>query len=496
MTPVPAPLREKLRQADELRVQGRFDDARALGEEILRAEPRCFDALYLLGVTAAQTGNPGAAVTLIDKALAINPGHAAAYCNRGAAQQALGQLDAALGSYEKAVSIKADYALAHNNRGYLLAVLGRPGEALQSFDAAIRSRADYAEAHVGRGNAFKALNQLQAALDCYDRAIALRADYAEAYFNRAIARLLDGDFERGWIDFEWRWRKPQGSAGKLWRDFPQPLWLGAESIAAKTLFVHCETGLGDTLQFCRYAKLLSDLRARVILQVQPPLIGVLAGLAGVSQLLAEGDAPPDFDYHCPLLSLPLAFKTRLGSIPAPGKYLTVGAARVAQWRAKLADSAKPCVGLIWRGDPNNREDRSRSIPLREFLQQLPTGPRYVSLQREVQESERQAIAANPAVSIIAETLDFADTAAVCECLDLVISVDTSVAHLSAALAGRTWILLSFSPDCRWLLHRQDSPWYPSVTLYRQEGIGDWRGVLARVAADLMREFPGEQSARR
>ena len=393
-----------------------------------------------------------------------------------------------MASFDAAIAIRADYALAHANRGTVLTALGRPHDALASFEHALALAPDFPEAYVGRGNAFKELNQLQPALESYDRAVALRADFAEAHFNRAIVLLLLGDLEAGWQAYEWRWRKPGGSAGKPRRDLPQPLWLGAESLEAKTLLIHCEKGLGDTLQFCRYVRLAAERRARVILQVQAPLVELLSGLDGAAQVLSEESSPSGFDYHCPLLSLPLAFGTRLENIPAPARYLSGDAGRSAEWRRRLGDTA-PRIGLVWRGDPTNPDDRNRSVALQDMLPHLSPGARYFSLQKALTEAERRAFESNPDLSIAAAELSFADAAAVCECLDLVISVDTSIAHLSAALGRPTWILLPFSPDCRWLLGRDDSPWYPSVKLYRQARSGDWCDVLARVGADLTQAFP-------
>lgn len=541
-----ARFQELVRRVSELRRSGQLKEALELFEEVLRTEPQSFEALYRAGVVAAQLGIPHVALGLLDRSIGIDPDNAAAHCNRGVVLQSLERLAAALASFDTAVAIKADYALAHKNRGNVLDAVGRweaalesydtaieidsdfaeahcgrgnvlqklgrsdaalasydrairidpylveahsnrgvaltavsrLSDALASFDRAIVIRPDYAEAHVGRGNAFKELNRLDDALVDYNRAITLRADYAEAHFSRAITLLLRGDLEQGWLDYEWRPRK---------RDLSQPPWLGAEPIAAKSLLVHSEKGLGDTLQFCRYVKLLSERGARVILQVQAPLRDVLATLEGASCVVAEGDSLPDVDYQCPLLSLPLAFKTTLQTIPLSRKYLHADAHKAAAWRARLGQPKKPRIGLVWRGDPNNRDDRNRSIPLSEVLKHLPVRFDYFALQKQLTESESM-MQAFPRRSASIDELDFPQTAALIECLDLLISVDTSVAHLGAALGQKTWILLPFSPDCRWLLNRCDSPWYPTVKLYRQHTLGDWAGVLARVAADLDQEF--------
>jgi tetratricopeptide (TPR) repeat protein len=358
--------------------------------------------------------------------------------------------------------------------------------ALVSYDRIIAIKPDFADAYSNRGASFAALNRPNEALASFDQAIAIDPDHVEAHFGRAITWLLLGDFPRGWREFEWRWKTPQGRAMQRHKDILQPAWLGAEDIAEKTILLHCERGLGDTLQFCRFAKLVNDLGATVLLQVQEALVEILDQLDGVAQVFADTRQSPPFDLHCPLLSLPTALKIELSSIPA-GKYLRAPLARVARWRGRLGESSEPRIGLVWRGDPDNPVDSRRSLALAQLLSHLPAGYRYLSLQKDLNEPERRIVAAHALDFSQSQDMNFAETAALCECLDLVISVDTSVAHLSAALGQKTWILLPFDADCRWLLDRSDGPWYRSATLYRQARSGDWDGVLARVAADLNRE---------
>jgi len=296
-------------------------------------------------------------------------------------------------------------------------------------------------------------------------------------------RLLHGDFENGWLDYEWRPKHRE-------RHLPQPRWRGFEPLAGKTILVYCEQGLGDTLQFCRYVQWLADLGAKVILEVQPRLTGLLSRLQGVSQLLAAGDPLPAFNYHCPLLSLPLAFKTALATIPTTPRYLSTDANRVSYWRAKLSEKAKIRIGLMWSGNPDNKRDRYRSIRLCELLQYLPAEFQYVSLQNEVREIDAETLHSSPQIlNFAGEQRDFDDAAALCECMDLIISVDTSVAHLGGALGKETWILLSSTPDWRWLLDRTDSTWYPTAKLYRQDtDDAGWGAVLKRLSADLLSRF--------
>jgi hypothetical protein len=365
--------------------------------------------------------------------------------------------------------------------------------ALASYDRLIAIQPDLADAYSNRGAVLAALNRWTEGLANFDSAIAVSPDHAEAHFGRAIIWLLQGDFTRGWAEFEWRWKTPQGRILQKHKGLPQSAWLGAQDIAGKTILLYGERGLGDTLQFCRFAKSVRDLGATVLLQIQEPLLEVLDQVEGVSQVLADTRPAPSFDVHCPLLSLPLALKIELATIPA-AKYLSAPRSRVAHWRATLGEPSKPRIGLAWRGDPDNPDDRKRSLALAQLLPHLPGGIEYLSLQKELSEAEQRIVAAHCIGFGPRQELTFADTAALCECLDLVISVDTSIAHLSAALGRKTWILLPFNADCRWLLDRNDSPWYPSATLYRQARSGDWHSVLIRVAADLNREFALERTA--
>jgi len=408
-----------MQQMRALHREGRLDDARVLCEELLQEDPGRFEALSLLALISAQQGDFERAIVSYGRVIAVKPGFADAYANRGAS----------------------------------FAALNRPNEALTNFDQAIAIDS----AHVG------------------------------AHMGRAIVWLLQGDFARGWREFEWRWKTSQGRALQAHKGLSQPLWLGEEDIAGKSILLHSEKGLGDTLQFCRFAKSVRALGATVFLQVQEALVEVAEQLDGVSQVFADTRRPPLFDLHCPLLSLPLALKLELGAIPG-GRYLRAPPASAARWRAKLGGSSKPRIGLVWRGDPDNPINHTRSLALAQLLRRLPDRYRYLSLQKSLDESEQRIVAAHSPDFRLSQDLNFSETAALCECLDLVISVDTSIAHLSAALGQRTWILLPFNADCRWLLDRSESPWYRSAILYRQARSGDWDSVLTRVTADLNREF--------
>ncbi len=452
-------------------------------DQAIACKPDYAQAYYNRGNALRELKQPQAALESYDKATALRADYAQAYNNRGSALRDLGRFEAALESYDKAIAFKADYAKAYNNRGNALSDMRQFRAALESYDQAIALKPDYAEAYNNRGSALRDLQQHQAAMACYDKAIALQPDYAKAHLNRSLCLLQMGDFGRGWESYEWRWKDE--AMEKTARHFTQPLWLGAEPLHGKTILLHAEQGFGDTLQFCRYARLVSELGARVVLEVQAPLASLLGRLEGVAQLVKRGEPLPAFDCHCPLLSLPLAFNTGFDNLPGEARYLAPLPDKLAQWTARLGVASKPRVGLVWSGSTTHKNDRNRSVLLSEWLKFLPEGLQYTSLQKETRAADQETLALNPhIVRLDDEIKDFSDTAALCELMDVVVSVDTSVAHLAGALGKPVWMALPLNPDWRWLLERSDSPWYPSATLYRQETAGDWDGVLGRIATEL------------
>ena len=310
-----------------------------------------------------------------------------------------------------------------------------------------------------------------------------------AHCNAAALRLLRGDFARGWPDYEWRWMKQSVVLAN--RMFTQPLWRG-EPIAGKTILLHGEQGLGDTIQFCRYVPLVAARGARVILEVQKPLQALINGL-GAAQVIAKGDPLPQFDLHCPLLSLPLAFGTTMETIPSANAYLAAPVQPSTAWQARLAATPRPRIGLAWSGRAGHERDRERSIGLRAFLPLLETGATIVSLQKEVRAEDAIVLKDRGDILNAGEELgDFSDTAALMSQLDLVISVDTSAAHLAGALGKPVWILVTHIPDWRWLLERDDSPWYPTARLFRQDATGTWDGALAHVHTAARAFVAGER----
>lgn len=469
-----------------LQESGRWEDALASFDKAIECQPEYAQAYYNRGALLQEQGRSDEALANYQMAIEIQPAFPDAFNNRGVVFQEMRYFDAALADFTQALALAPSYAQAWYNLAHTLAQLDRFEESLASYDKAIACEPIYAQAFNNRGLVLQALGQTELAIASYERAIQIAPDYADAYWNKSLDLLLAGNFEHGWPLYEWRWKRDTFTSPK--RHFVQQLWLGEVPLQGKTILLHAEQGLGDSIQFCRYAQLVKNKGARVLLEVPSALLSLLASLEGVDLLIPKGATLPDFDYHCPLLSLPLALKTRVDSIPSHSAYLQSNASKRESWIYRLGTETQGRVGLVWSGNSLDKEDRHRSIPLAELLAYLPKGPTYVCLQKELRTGDREALE-NSDILFFGDALDdFSDTAALCDCMDLVISVDTSVAHLAGALGKPTWIALPFAPDWRWMLHRQDSPWYPSATLYRQERDRRWGPVLERLREDLAEVF--------
>jgi Flp pilus assembly protein TadD len=443
--------------------------------------------LFSAAVAHQQAGRFEDAVTAYRRLLALRPDLPEAQFNLGVALARLGRFEEAAGCFRRAIAHRPDYTAAHNNLGTALRELGRPGEAEAAFRAVTRLAPDLPQAHFNLGNALKALGRADAAEAAYRSALGLKPDYHDAGFNLATLLLARGDMAPGWEAFEARWHTAAMRADR--RDFAVPLWRG-EAGDGGTLLIHAEQGFGDTLQFCRYAPLAAARGWRVVLEVQPPLVRLLAGLPGIARIIARGEALPQFDRQCPMLSLPLAMGTTLRTVPAAASYLHADPTRAAELAARMAAIAPdgPRVGLAWAGNPRrdlspaesaHAQRRSLDPALLAPLFDIP-GLRFVSLQK----AGPPAPPGLPMIDLMPEMEDFADTAALIAALDLVISVDTSVAHLAGALGRPVWVMTRRDHCWRWLEGRTDSPWYPSLRLYRQSARDDWTGVVDAVAADL------------
>jgi tetratricopeptide (TPR) repeat protein len=465
--------------------QDRLEEALACYDRALAIEPGHAGALMNRGNALQRLKRYDEAVASYRQVLSANPEFAVAHCNLGIALRDQGRLEQAIASYQRALSLDSQSAQAHFGLGNALKDQGKLEEALASYGRALALKADFVDALNNRSAALLALNRCQEALASYEKVLAIEPGYAVAHANLGACRLLVGDFEGGWPEYEWRWRSEHYLSAP--REFLQPLWLGKEDIAGKTILLHAEQGFGDTIQFARYVEAVARRGATVILEVQPALLSLLSGIAGASRLVGRGEPLPHFDVHCPLLSLPLAFGTRLQTIPAAVPYLGPAAANVRRWRDKLGASGVPRVGIAWSGNPDNPNDRNRSMALRKLMAlQIPEA-RLISVQKEVRPADAKVLAANPHIGDFGTRLgDFSDTAALLSLMDVVVSVDTSVVHLAGALGKPVWVLLPFAPDWRWLMDREDSPWYPTARLFRQPGVGDWDSVVNRVKRELQR----------
>jgi tetratricopeptide (TPR) repeat protein len=493
--------------------QGRLDQAAEAFRASARLAPNAAETYFELGNTLHAAGQYEEAAQSYLRAIECRPNHAEASHNLGVTRTMQLRTADAIAAYEQAVRIRPDYPEPHNNLGTLLQALGSDGRALYHYHRALglapeslevrynlalfaqeRERLEEAmeayrdlldrqpghvEARNNLGNTLLALGRPQEAILSYRQTLADDPHSAEAHWNLGLVQLLLGRFEEGWPGHEWRF----GQKDTTPRVFPQPTWDGSP-LGGRRILLHAEQGLGDTLQFVRYAPLVQQRGGFVVLECQPPLLRLLAGARGIDQLVPRGQPLPDFDCHAPLLSLPGIFRTTLDTIPATIPYLEVGPADVGHWReiiqSRVGARSGLKVGLTWAGNPRHRNDCNRSLAPRDLSA-------LAGLKEAVFFGLQKDATARPdleMIELLDSSSDFLDTAAILQNLDLLISVDTSVAHLAGALGKPVWTLLPFAPDWRWMLDRSDTPWYPSMRLYRQQRRKDWAEVLARVRCDL------------
>jgi tetratricopeptide (TPR) repeat protein len=501
-----------------LEAQGKYEEAAATYQEAMRRNPREARPHYNLGNLLRDRGRIDEAIACFQQAIALNPRYADAYNNLGRLLVERGRLEESMAHFRQTIALAPGFAHGHNNLGTALHSLGRLEEAIRCYRRAIELKPDYAEAYSNLGSAHLRLDQLDAAIEncrkaanispafpdvhynlanaCrsallmaeaiehYERAISLRPDYGGYHWNYSMAMLLNGDYAKGWREYEWRW---QGclelKSGKP--AFSRPEWKG-EDLSGQTVLLYREQGLGDVIQFIRYAPMVAGRGARVVVACQPELIRLLGAVDGVFGVVSIEQPLPPFDMHCPLLSLPLIFNTTLATIPSGVPYMSADGALTEAWRKRIGPDAAFKVGLIWGGWAGNQIDARRSIPLADFapLARLP-GVTFYSLQKG-QHAAQSPPAGMSLIDWSGELTDFADTAALVDNLDLVISVDTAGAHLAGAMGKQVWLLNRFESEWRWLLEREDSPWYPSMRIFRQPRPGDWRTVMAKVREALER----------
>ena len=482
-----------------LQQQGLLEEAIACFRMALDVKPDSPEAHNNLGSLFGKLARSDQEITCYRRAIDLKPDYPEAHYNLGYALQQQRRLDEAVVCYRRAIDLKPTYTMAHNNLGATFQQQERLDAAVVCYHRAIHLRPDWPEAHNNLGTALQQQGLLEQAAVSYRTAIGIKPDYPEAHANLAMVLLARGNMGEGWEEYEWRWQMPQMIGAR--RNFAQPQWSG-EPIGDRTILLHAEQGLGDTLQFCRYVPLIAA-GARTVLEVQAPLARLLSRLPGITEIVVQGQQLPSFDLHCPLMSLPRAVGTTLDTIPRPTRYLAGEPGLVAQWRERLAGLDALRVGLVWAGGEKLgcptfiAIDRRRSIALDTMAPLAEVaGISFVSLQK----GGPAAQAANPPRGMVlhdftADLHDFAHTAALIDGLDLVISVDTAVAHLAGALGKPVWLLNRFDTCWRWLRNRDDSPWYPTLRQFRQSNPGDWTSVIRAVRDALQRLATGDRQPR-
>lgn len=458
-----------------------LDKARALAPDDLNVLHQHANALLSLGRSEAALGEFRAVA-------ARAPRHGEARLNSGIACAALGRPEEALAEFDAALALMPGHPAVHYNRALALQALGRDAEAVEVHDRALAAAPQHAGAWLHRGRALAALKRHDEALASYGKAATLRRGDPDAEFSESLALLALGDYRRGFAKYEARWRRT-GMPEQKGRG--RPLWRGEYPLSGKTVLLHAEQGLGDTTQFARYVPLLAATGPKqIVLEVQSELTTLMARLAGGATVIARGEAPPPFDVHCPLGSLPLAMGTDLSNVPAPIPYLAADVGALAKWATRLEALKRPRVALAWSGNASHYNDRNRSIPLARLAPLLTLPASFISIQRELRNDDAARLTAAPRVLHLGGELEnFTDTAAVMALCDLVISADTAVAHLAGAMGRPLWVLIPFAPDWRWTLEGETSPWYPAARLFRQTAPGDWHDVISRVADELARFIP-------
>lgn len=513
----PESLKAKVERATQLQRQGKLGDAVTLCRQVLRSSPKHYDAQLLMGVIAYQKQQLERADHYFFEALAIRPQAPRALHNRSIILRKLGRIPEALDLSDKLLDLSPDFAAGLISRGDILRELNRYEEALACYDQALALDPQSAYALLHRGTSLRALHQHEEALACFDKALELGSalqsallvnkgftltelerfddaiaaceaaleiapDYAYGHFTLSIPYLFRGDYENGFREYEWRPSKLRIDDS---RRFKCPQWTGATPVDGKTILLHADQGLGDTIQFCRYADEVASRGGRVILEVQRPLKILLTGLKGVDTLIASGEKPPNFDLHCPLMSLPGAVGTRIDTIPASPQYLNATGERIDHWSQKLGQQKKMRVGLVWSGSAGQANDHNRSISLSRFAQLMTADADYISLQKELRPDDAATLTTLSNLRHFGDELvDFSDTAALATLMDVIISVDTSVVHLAGALGRPTWLLLAKVTDWRWMVDRDDSPWYPTMRLFRQPEAGNWDAALKAAGEQL------------
>jgi Flp pilus assembly protein TadD len=477
----PAAALSLFRQASRLQSQNRKLEAARCYAQALQLQPDLSEAAFNLGVLFQAMDQLPQAISCYRRTLQLQPGYVPAWGNLGVALRDAGENSEAIASFRQALRLEPGSSSVLNNLGNALRSGFRLDEAITAFREALRREPANAGIYENLANALREAGRPAEAVVYLRKALRLQPDFAEAHWDLAFALLLQGDFARGLDEYEWRWQL----ADFPHREFAAPLWQG-EDLADHTLLVHTEQGAGDAIQFVRFANTVAAMGGRVVLECPRSLAALFASVEGISAVVVRDDPLPDYDWHVPLLSLPHRLGTRLDSIPAAVPYLRSPSDRQVSLPPSVFEKRAPLkVGLAWQGNPKHKNDKQRSLPL-ALLEPLFAleNVAFYSLQADVADLRGGAPSPGRLLDLSSLLGDYGDTAALLEQLDLVISVDTSVAHLAGALARPAWVLLPFAPDWRWLAEREDSPWYPTLRLFRQPAPGDWASVVETVRATL------------
>lgn len=452
-------------------------------ERAIVIRPSYSTALNNRGAALDRLGRKRESIISFDQAILFQPSFAEAFFNRGLALEKLDRWPEALVDLDRSLLIKQSNAEALNSRGNVLYRLERWAEALSAYNRATLIKPDYVEAFNNRGAALQMLGRAEEAITSFEKAIRIDPDFADAYGNQSQVLLLLGRFSEGWRKYEWRLKK-EDLKYKQSLD-ARTAWRGKESVTGKRLLIQCEQGLGDSIQFVRYLPMIAALGAEIFVSAPKTIASLLSDMQIPMTLIAEDSSPPPFDVCCPLMSLPFVFDTTIETIPAPIPYIRANPNKKAIWKKRLGSTNKTRVGLVWSGSTVHKRDSSRSIKLEALISLLALPIEWHSLQTEYRDYDAEVFVRHPQVQRHDRHLtDFSETAALLDCLDMVITVDTSVAHLAGAMGKPAWVLLPFVPDFRWLLDRSDSPWYPSIKLFRQDKRRDWTIVISEVRDSL------------
>lgn len=445
---------------------------------IPQGDPHYFDAQLDAGLIFMKIENTEAAIKCLCSAVKTHPSSVAALANRAIAFTKIEQYENALVDFTKCIQISQQKADVFYNRALVYRKLHDNENALADYTRAIELEENHYRAYNNRAIALRDLKHFDAAINDFDKAVMINRDFADGHWNKALTLLRIEKYEDAWPLFEYRWHSPNFTSPN--RNFEKPLWLGNESLDGKTILIHSEQGLGDSLQFCRYITLVRNLGCQVYLEVEQPLMRIMGTLLPANCIFEKNSELPNFDFHCPMMSLPLAFNTGITTIPSKNPYLSPCDSDKEFWKSRLGTKTKPRIGIAWQGNPAHLNDTKRSIPLKKVIDYLPPDFEWVSVQKDISTEDQNIIKSACKIHHFSEDIgDFCSTAGLCEALDIVVSVDTSIAHLAGAIGKPVHILLPYNADARWHENRSDTPWYPTATLFRQNTDNEWAAPLAQ-----------------